>query len=184
MDVSPWEVWRGLWQRYRGHVMCLELIPVRNVVEQGRLQLYEDLAQEFTLLLLDSRLVPHCDLQHALSEVSPMNVGINKGLVPLGLSALFHCFSPSFTLITPIRQEVHLDVGVSRSSVWSGWQVYGLKDVDNQLMAHFVVPQLHRELSRQNQRNVSESAGTSRGHHRYRWTVHLLGLKGAGACRF
>lgn len=58
------------------------------------------LAQEFTLLLLDSRLVPHCDLQHALSEVSPMNVGINKGLVPLGLSALFHRFSPSFTLIT------------------------------------------------------------------------------------
>lgn len=58
------------------------------------------LAQEFTLLLLDSRLIPHCDLQHALSEVSPMNVGINKGLVPLGLSALFHRFSPSFTLIT------------------------------------------------------------------------------------
>lgn len=45
--------------------------------------------------------------------------------------------------LPPIRQEVHLDIGVPRSSVWSGWQVYGLKDVDDQLMAHFVVPQLN-----------------------------------------
>lgn len=46
-------------------------------------------------------------------------------------------------ILPPIRQEVHLDIRVPRSSVWSGWQVYGLKDVDDQLMAHFVVPQLH-----------------------------------------
>lgn len=46
-------------------------------------------------------------------------------------------------ILPPIRQEVHLDIWVPRSSVWSGRQIYGLKDVDNQLMAHFVVPQLH-----------------------------------------
>lgn len=45
----------------------------------------------------------------------------------------------------PIRQEVHLDIGVPRSSVRSSWQVYGLEDVDYQLMAHFVIPQLDLE---------------------------------------
>ena len=45
--------------------------------------------------------------------------------------------------LPPVRQEVHFDVGVPRSSVCSGRQVYGLKDVDDQLMAHFVIPQLH-----------------------------------------
>lgn len=45
--------------------------------------------------------------------------------------------------VPSVRQEVHLDIGVTRSPIGSGWQVYGLKDVDNQLMTHFVVPQLH-----------------------------------------
>lgn len=63
------------------------------------------LAQELALLLLDSGLVPHCDLQHALSEVPPVNVGINEGLVPLGLGALFHRFSPSFTLVTETEKN-------------------------------------------------------------------------------
>lgn len=46
MDVSAWEVRGGLGQRYRGHVMCLEFIPVRNIVQQSRLQLYQDLRED------------------------------------------------------------------------------------------------------------------------------------------
>lgn len=68
-----------------------------------------DLAQEFTLLLLDSGLVPHRDLQHALSEVPPVDMGIYKGLVPLGLSTLLHCFGPSFTLITGTKMQTCTD---------------------------------------------------------------------------
>lgn len=64
-----------------------------------------DLAQKVTLLLLDSGLVPHSDLQHALPEVPPVNMGIYKGLVPLGLSTLLHCFGPSFTLITRTKKQ-------------------------------------------------------------------------------
>lgn len=50
-----------------------------------------------------------------------------------------------FVILPPIRQEVHLDIGVPRSTIGSRWEAYGLKDVDNQLMAHFVVPQLYLE---------------------------------------
>ena len=42
-----------------------------------------------------------------------------------------------------VGEEVHLDVGVQRSTVGPRRQVYGLKDVDNQLMAHLIVTQLH-----------------------------------------
>lgn len=45
--------------------------------------------------------------------------------------------------VPSVRQKVHLDIGVTGSSVGSGWQVYGLKDVDNELMAHFVIPQFN-----------------------------------------
>lgn len=49
--------------------------------------------------------------------------------------------------VPSVRQKVHFDIGVTWPPVGSGGQIYGLKDVDNQLMAHFVIPQLH--LSRQ-----------------------------------
>lgn len=45
--------------------------------------------------------------------------------------------------LPPIRQEVHLDVRVPRSPVRSGGQVCGLEDIDDQLMTHLVVPELH-----------------------------------------
>lgn len=68
-----------------------------------------DLAQEFTLLLLDSGLVPHRDLQHALSEVPSVNMGIYKSLIPLGFSALLHRFGPSFTLVARKRMQTHAE---------------------------------------------------------------------------
>lgn len=58
------------------------------------------LSQEFTLLLLHSGLIPHCDLEHAFPEVAPVNVGVDEGLVPLGLGALLDCLRPPFTFIT------------------------------------------------------------------------------------
>lgn len=45
MDMSAWEVWGRLGQRDGGHVVCLQLVPVRNVVQQSRLQLNQDLSQ-------------------------------------------------------------------------------------------------------------------------------------------
>lgn len=58
------------------------------------------LSQEFTLLLLDSGLIPDCDLKHAFPEIPSVNVGVDEGLVPLGLGALLDRLSPPFTLIT------------------------------------------------------------------------------------
>lgn len=46
MDMSAWEVRGRLRQRYGGHVMCLEFIPVRNIVQQSRLQLNQDLSDD------------------------------------------------------------------------------------------------------------------------------------------
>lgn len=43
MDMSAWEVRGGLRQRYGGHIMCLEFIPMRNIIQQSRLQLNQDL---------------------------------------------------------------------------------------------------------------------------------------------
>ena len=45
MDVSAREVWGGLRQRYGGHIMCLEFIPMRNIIQQCRLQLNQDLSE-------------------------------------------------------------------------------------------------------------------------------------------
>lgn len=44
MDMSAWEVRGGLRQRYGGHVMCLQFIPVRSIVQQRSLQLNQDLS--------------------------------------------------------------------------------------------------------------------------------------------
>lgn len=65
------------------------------------------LSQEFTLLLLDSGLIPHCDLEHAFPEVPSVNVGVDEGLVPLGLGALLDCLSPPFTFITATKITTH-----------------------------------------------------------------------------
>ena len=43
--VSPMEVWRGVGQGDGGHVVCLQLVPVRLVVQQGSLQLNQHLQQ-------------------------------------------------------------------------------------------------------------------------------------------
>lgn len=45
MDRSAWEVRGGLRQRYGGHIVSLEFVPMRNVVQQSRLQLNQDLSE-------------------------------------------------------------------------------------------------------------------------------------------
>lgn len=46
VDMSAWEVRGRLGQRYRRHVMSLEFIPVRDIVQQGCFQLDEDLRED------------------------------------------------------------------------------------------------------------------------------------------
>lgn len=45
MDMSAWEVRGRLGQRDGGHVVCLQFVPMRNVVQQSRLQLNQDLSE-------------------------------------------------------------------------------------------------------------------------------------------
>lgn len=45
MDMPAWEVRGGLRQRYGGHIMCLEFVPMRNIIQQSRLQLNQDLSE-------------------------------------------------------------------------------------------------------------------------------------------
>lgn len=97
--------------------MGLQLVPMRFIIQQGSLQLNEDFSQKVALLLLYSGLVPHCNLQHVLSEVPSMDMRVHKRLVPLGLQTFLHCLRPSLALITSIRQEVHFNVGVSGSCI-------------------------------------------------------------------
>lgn len=58
------------------------------------------LSHEFTLFFLDSGLVPNSDLQHALSEVSAVDVRIQERLVPFWVCTLLHRFRPSLALVT------------------------------------------------------------------------------------
>lgn len=44
-----------------------------------------------------------------------------------------------------VGQEVHLDVEASGSAVGSQGELHGLQHVDDQLVARFVIPQLHLE---------------------------------------
>lgn len=46
MDVSAREVRGRLGQRYGGHVVGLQFVPVRHVVQQSRLQLDQDLGED------------------------------------------------------------------------------------------------------------------------------------------
>ena len=46
VDVPAREVRGRLGQRYGGHVVRLEFVPVRNVVEKSRLQLDQDLTED------------------------------------------------------------------------------------------------------------------------------------------
>lgn len=43
--MSAWEVRGRLGQRDGGHVVRLQLVPMRNVVQQSRLQLNQDLSE-------------------------------------------------------------------------------------------------------------------------------------------
>lgn len=47
------------------------------------------------------------------------------------------------SVLPSVRQEVDLDVGVPGSAVVSDRKFFGSKNRDDQLMTHFVVPQLH-----------------------------------------
>lgn len=76
------------------------------------------LAEEITLLLLDSGLIPHRDLQHAFPEVPPVNMGVNEGLVPLGLGALLYRFGPPFTFITRTKTWTH---GIGLAVILTGF---------------------------------------------------------------
>lgn len=80
MYVSAWEVRGGLGQRYGGHIMCLEFIPVRNVVQQSCLQLYQDLREDTEVQLDDS----------SIQEFILMMCN-GCMMVKHGLQALQHC---------------------------------------------------------------------------------------------
>lgn len=58
------------------------------------------LSHKDAVLLWGPGLVPHSQLQHVVAEIPAMHVGVDERLVPLGLAGLFHCFCPSFALVT------------------------------------------------------------------------------------
>lgn len=45
--------------------------------------------------------------------------------------------------VPAVREEVDFDIGAPGTPVGSQGDVHGLEHVDNQLMANFVIPQLH-----------------------------------------
>lgn len=62
------------------------------------------LSHKDAVLLWWPRLVPYSQLQHVVAEIPAMDMSVDERLVPLRLTSLFHCFCPSFALVTVLNE--------------------------------------------------------------------------------
>lgn len=58
-------------------------------------------------------------------------------------NVFFNCPAKPPLPLPSVWEEVYFDVGISRPAILSRRQVLGAQDGDNELMAHFIIPEFN-----------------------------------------